>query len=105
MRTKEIIIAFSIMTIVYIVGFLFIACKESHPLNRYELTIAVYYPTTTDTVKVTGDFDKTPKVSSDRGSNSIYVDGDYMGKTCIETSAPIKIIDSKIIQYNVEPIY
>lgn len=78
---------------------------ESKPLNRYELTIAVYYPTTTDTVKVTGDFDKTPKVSSDRGSNSIYVDGDYMGKTCIETSAPIKIIDSKIIQYNVTPIY
>lgn len=55
--------------------------------------------------KITGDFDKTPKVSSDRGSNSIYVDGDYMGKTCIETSAPIKIIDSKIIQYNVTPIY
>lgn len=100
MRTKQILIA---LTIVYIVGLLFMACTR--PLNRYELTIAVYYPTTTDTVKVTGDFDQTPKVSSDRGSNSIYVDGDYMGKTCIETSAPIKIIDSKIIQYNVKPIY
>ena len=93
------------MTLIYVVGFLFVACKESRPLNRYELTIVVYYPTTTDTVKVTGDFDKTPKVSSDRGSNSIYVDGDYLGKTCIETSAPIKIIDSKITQYNVKPIY
>jgi len=29
MRTKEIIIAFSIMTLIYIVGFLFVACKES----------------------------------------------------------------------------
>ena len=87
MRTKEAIIAFSIMTLIYVVGFLFVACKESHPLNRYELTLVVYYPTTTDTVKVVGDFDQTPKVSSNRGSNSIYVDGDYSGKTCIKTSA------------------
>ena len=94
MRTKEAIIAFSIMTLIYIVGFLFVACKESHPLNRYELTLVVYYPTTTDTVKVVGDFTQTPKVNSNRGSNAIYVDGDYSGKTCIETSAPIKIIDS-----------
>lgn len=105
MRTKQILIAFSICTFVYIASFLFISCRESKPLNRYELTVVVYYPTTTDTVKVTGDFQRIPKVSSDRGSNSIYVDGDYMGKTCIETSAPIKIIDSKVIQYNVKPIY
>ena len=96
MRTKEIIIALSISTIVYIVGFLFVVCKESPPLNKYELTVVVYYPTTTDTVKVVGDFTQTPKVSSSRGTNSIYVDGDYVGKTCIETSAPIKIIDSKV---------
>lgn len=105
MRTKQILKAFLICALVYLTGFLFVACKESHPLNRYELTLVVYYPTTTDTVKVVGDFDQTPKVSSNRGSNSIYVDGDYLGKTCIETSAPIKIIDSKIIQYNIEPIY
>lgn len=104
MRTKEILIAFTICTFVYIASFFFVAC-ESRPLNRYELTIVVYYPTTTDTLKVTGDFQRIPKVSSDRGSNSIYVDGDYLGKTCIETSAPIKIIDSKVIQYNVKPIY
>lgn len=105
MRTKEVLIALSLSTIVYIVGFLIYMTSESRPLNRYELTLVVYYPTTTDTVKVVGDFDQTPKVSSNRGSNSIYVDGDYVGKTCIETSAPIKIIDSKIIQYNIEPIY
>jgi hypothetical protein len=105
MRTKQILIAFLICLIVYVAGILLVSCRVSRPLNRYELTLVVYYPTTTDTVKVIGDFEQTPKVSSDRGSNSIYVDGDYMGKTCIETSAPIKIIDSKIIQYNVEPIY
>jgi len=71
MRTKQVLIAFSIMTLIYIVGFLFVACKESHPLNRYELTLVVYYPTTTDTVKVVGDFDQTPKVSSDFFNNII----------------------------------
>jgi hypothetical protein len=76
-------------------------------LNRHEITVAVYYPTTIDTVKVIGDFynNTEPKVSSDRGSNSIYVDGGHIGKTCIETSAPIKILDSKIIQYNVKSDY
>jgi hypothetical protein len=97
----------SIVIIIGIFGCVSNTGNSEDSLNRYEITVAVYYPTTIDTVKVVGDFynNTEPKVSSDRGSNSIYVDGGHIGKTCIETSAPIKILDSKIIQYNVKSDY
>lgn len=72
------------------------SCNEL-PLNKYELDVVVFYPTTNDTIKLVGYFNDTPRVSSDRGSNSIYVDDGYVGKTCLETSAPIKIINSRIL--------
>lgn len=83
--------------------FLF-SCKEK-TLVRYELTVEVHYPTRIDTIKLVGDFYEVPVVQSSRGSDYILVDGDYLGKTCIETSAPIRIIEYKPIQYGVKPRY
>jgi hypothetical protein len=103
MRNLGLLIA--ILSVLSLVGCFSSTGNSGNLLNRYEITVAVYYPTTTDTVKVIGDLYEAPKVSSDRGSNSIYVDDDYIGKTCIETSAPIKILESKIIQTGIKPVY
>jgi hypothetical protein len=80
-----------------ILTILMISCERSQ-LYKYELTIEVHYPTRIDTLKLEGMFNDKPEVSSDRGSNKIYVDDDYVGKTCFESSAPINIIEYKQIQ-------
>jgi hypothetical protein len=87
-----------------LISLFFVSCNDS-TLVRYEVTVEVHYPTRVDTVKVVGDFYDIPRVESSRGTNYIYTDGDYVGKTCIETSAPINIIEYKPIQYGVKPVY
>jgi hypothetical protein len=84
---------------------LFLVSCQDKTLVRYEVTVGVHYPTRVDTVTVVGDFYETPKVESGRGTNYIFTDGDHVGKTCIETSAPLKIIEYKPIQYGVKPVY
>lgn len=78
------------------------SCEERR-LYTYELTVEIHYPTRIDTVKLEGVFLDEPQVSSYKGSNTIYVDGGFIGQTCIESSAPIKIIDSKLINKYVNP--
>ncbi len=79
--------------ITYIYFFIF-----EHPVTKYEVTVAVFYPTKTDTVKIVDNFYYTPKVSSDEGTNYIYCSTGFPGRRVIETSAPIKIISSIAIK-------
>jgi len=67
------------------------SCQNTKKLKTYQLTVEVYYPNKIDTIIITGEFEKFPKIVSINGSNKIY---DDMSQGChISTSAPLKIIN------------
>lgn len=68
------------------------------PVTKYEVTVEVFYPTKTDTVKIVDNFYYKPKVQSNEGTNYIYTPTGFLGHRVIETSAPIKIISSIAIK-------
>ncbi len=87
------------MKTLFLIAILFfaISCNVNDP-HKYEITVEVHYPTRIDTIKFVDVFLHEPTVMSDKGSNTIYAYGGYLGRNCISTTAPIHIIESKRLE-------